>query len=173
MPKGNGTTVDIHVIKAETQFAAHGEELGGKGFVGFDLIEIGHCPTSLFQSLAGGGVGPRPITSGSTPALAQPTMQARGERPRSAASSASMSTRAAAPSFTPEALPAVTTPSFLKAGRNLPSTSMVVPGRGNSSRAKSKDFFFCSTCTGTISSSNTPASSAAAALCWESTGMGV
>ena len=64
------------------------------------------------------------------PALAQPTMRARGERPRSAASPASMSTRAAAPSFTPEALPAVTTPSFLKAGRNLPSTSMVVPGRG-------------------------------------------
>ena len=57
MPKGNGTTVDVHVIKAEAQLAAHGEELGGKGFVGFDLIEIGHCPTSLFQSLAGGGDG--------------------------------------------------------------------------------------------------------------------
>lgn len=30
MPKGNGTTVDIHVIKAEPQFAAHGEELAAK-----------------------------------------------------------------------------------------------------------------------------------------------
>ena len=29
MPKGNGTTVDVHVIKAEAQLAAHGEELGG------------------------------------------------------------------------------------------------------------------------------------------------
>ena len=57
MPKGNGTTVDVHVIKAEAQLAAHGEELGGKGFVGFDLIEIGHRPANLFQNLAGGGDG--------------------------------------------------------------------------------------------------------------------
>ena len=52
---------------------------------------------------------------------------ASGVSPRFCASSAVMSTRAAAPSLMPEALPAVTVPSFEKAGRSLATASSVVP----------------------------------------------
>jgi len=63
------------------------------------------------------GMGPVPMISGSTPACAQEAMRARGLRPRRLASSALIRTTAAAPSFSPEALAAVTEPSLLKAGR--------------------------------------------------------
>ena len=62
------------------------------------------------------GMGPVPMISGSTPALAQETIRARGSIPRFLASSAVIRTMAAAPSLRPEALPAVTDPSLLKAG---------------------------------------------------------
>ena len=67
-------------------------------------------------------MGPEPITLGSTPAWAQLAMRASGVRPRADASLALISTSAAAPSLMPEALPAVTLPSLLKAGRR-PATA--------------------------------------------------
>ena len=63
------------------------------------------------------GIGPVPMIAGSTPAVAQEAMRASGFRPRVLASSALISTRAAAPSLRPEALAAVTVPSLVKAGR--------------------------------------------------------
>ena len=57
-----------------------------------------------------------------------PRQRRRG--PRRWASSADISTTAAAPSLMPEALPAVTVPSLLKAGRSLAMPSTVAPKRG-------------------------------------------
>jgi hypothetical protein len=75
-----------------------------------------------------------PITRGATPAVAMPTMRARGVRPYCAAVASSASSSAQAPSFTPEALPAVTVPSGRTTGFSLASASRLV-SRGCSSCA--------------------------------------
>ena len=49
---------------------------------------------------------------------------------------------AAAPSFIPEAFPAVTVPSFLKTGFNLDKASRLIPSLGCSSLLKSISAFF-------------------------------
>src|SRR5690554_7153291 len=74
-------------------------------------------------------MGPVPMMVGSTPALAWALMVASGVRPSSLAFSALHTRTAAAPSFRDEALPAVTVPSFLKAGRSLARLSLVTPSR--------------------------------------------
>ncbi|MCY1557864.1 hypothetical protein D9M68_947490 [compost metagenome] len=79
------------------------------------------------------GIGPVPMRAGSTPAVAHEAMRASGSRPRALASSADISTRAAAPSFRPEALPAVTVPSLRKAGFSFSMASIVAPWRTYSS----------------------------------------
>ncbi len=67
----------------------------------------------------------------------------------------------------PEALPAVTVPSFWNAGLSAPSFSAVVPGRGYSSRDTTTGSpFFCGIVTATISSAYHPPSSAAPARRW-------
>src|ERR1035437_10646412 len=64
-----------------------------------------------------------------------------------------MTTIAAAPSLTPDALPAVTVPfSRRNAGRNCPSFSVVVPARGCSSTSTSRLPRLSVTSTGTIRS---------------------
>ena len=63
------------------------------------------------------------MIEGSTPAVAQLTIRAIGVTPRLRASSADITTATAAPSLMPEALPAVTVPVLLKAGRSFCSTS--------------------------------------------------
>jgi len=45
--------------------------LRGKGFVGLDEIEIVGFPACLFNAAREEGMGPMPMTLGSTPALAQ------------------------------------------------------------------------------------------------------
>ena len=90
---------------------------------------------------------------GSTPLVAWATMRTIGFAPSSFALAALVTTTAAAPSFTPGALPAVTVPSFLKAGLNERRISMVVSSRGDSSLSKmtgAAPFFFAGISTGTI-----------------------
>ena len=93
-------------------------------------------------------------------------MRAIGLVPSLSARSARATTRAAAPSLIPLALPAVTVPSALKAGLRRANDSAVVPGRGCSSVSTRVVPFFPATSTGTISSSKAPASIAAAARRW-------
>src|SRR3546814_3692901 len=61
------------------------------------------------------GTGPMPMIEGSTPADAQLLMLPRMVAPRFSASSRLIRTSAAAPSLRPDALAAVTVPSFLNA----------------------------------------------------------
>ncbi len=113
------------------------------------------------------GIGPIPMQSGSTPATAVPTIRAIGAKPSRSARSRPTTSRAAAPSFRPEELPAVTVPSVLKAGRSAASFSASVSGRGCSSVSTTiAGPFRCGTSTGTISSSKRPSSMAAAARRW-------
>ena len=75
------------------------------------------------------GIGPSPMISFGTPATAYDTSRAIGLCSAARAASASASTKKAAPSLMPDALPAVTVPpSFLNAGRILASVSTVVSG---------------------------------------------
>ena len=60
-------------------------------------------------------------------------MRASGSMPRFSASSAVISSTAAAPSLMPEALAAVTEPSLVKAGRSFCMASSVAPWRMYSS----------------------------------------
>ena len=60
-----------------------------------------------------------PMIRGGTPATAPPTIRARGVRPLRFAASSVATIRAAAPSLTPEALPAVTVPSGRTIGFSL------------------------------------------------------
>ncbi len=81
-----------------------------------------------------------------------------------------VTTTAEAPSLMPGALPAVTVPPSLKAGRSFASVSIVVSRRGHSSASKvTVAPFLPGMTTGTISSLNLPASIAAIALRWLST----
>ena len=63
------------------------------------------------------------MTIGSTPTVAEARIRARGRRPSATAFAAEVITSAAAPSLMPEALPAVTVPSFLNARRWLSSAN--------------------------------------------------
>src|SRR5919204_320904 len=105
------------------------------------------------------GIGPMPITRGSTPATALATKRPSGSTPSARAFSSLATTSAAAPSLIPLALPAVTVPSRRKAGFSVASFSAVVSGRGCSSRA--------SPSTERSSVSKRPASTAAAQRCCE------
>ena len=86
--------------------------------------------------------------------------------PFACANSAVVRTSAAAPSQMPDALPAVTTPSFLKTGPSFASVSSVVCGRGCSSLLKLVVPFFETSVDGSISSLKSPRSSAEAQRCW-------
>ena len=114
-------------------------------------------------------MGPVPMLSGSTPACAQEAIRARGFRPRARASAADISTRAAAPSLSPEALAAVTDPSLVKAGRSPETLSSVAPWRMYSSWSTTVSPFRPFTMTGTISAAKRPAFCAASARFWEVT----
>ena len=113
------------------------------------------------------GIGPIPITRGATPATAIATMRARGVRPFRFAASSEAIRSAHAPSFTPEAFPAVTVPSGRTIGFRRARPSSVVSARGCSSASTtaSSPFFFGRT-TGTISSRNSPLAAAAAVFFW-------
>src|SRR3984893_17871444 len=76
---------------------------------------------AFFKAACEAVTGPIPMIAGSTPVVAHDTILANGLMPRFLASSALISTSAAAPSLMPEALPAGTEPSLGDAWRRLPS----------------------------------------------------
>jgi hypothetical protein len=113
------------------------------------------------------GAGPIPMTRGATPAVAMPTMRARGTRPCRAAARSLASSSAQAPSLTPEALPAVIVPSGLTTPLSLASASRLVSRGCSSFDTTIGSPFFCAIVTGTISPSKNPAFCAATAFCCE------
>ena len=119
-------------------------------------------PSALFAA----GTGPIPIIAGSTPAEAAAAIRARGVNPWAFTASASARISAAAPSFTPDALPAVTVPSARNGVANLANCSLVVVGRGCSSLSTNVTAPLRPLIsTGVISAARRPLSIAAPAFC--------
>src|ERR687888_1265019 len=57
MTQGNSTTVYIDLIDIPTELTIYRDRLSGKGFIGFDEIEIVHTPTRLLEAPLGGRYG--------------------------------------------------------------------------------------------------------------------
>ena len=72
------------------------------------------------------GTGPMPMMLGSTPYTPYDTMRASGLRQWRLTAASLATNMAPAPSLMPDALPAVTTPSFLKTGGSFARVSIVV-----------------------------------------------
>jgi hypothetical protein len=120
---GDGAAVDVHLGRVPGRAPCSPRAgLGGEGLVGFDQVEIGDgFQPARAQRLAAGrdraGAHDRRVDAG----VAQEAMRASGVRPRRGGSAlALITTRAAAPSLMPLALPAVTVPSLVKAGAGRP-----------------------------------------------------
>jgi hypothetical protein len=94
-------------------------------------------------------------------------MRAMGVNPCFSTAAAEASSRAAAPSLTPLALPAVTVPPSRTKGLSLASASAVVSARGCSSTSKVTVSLRPFTVTGVICAASTPSCCARAARCWE------
>ncbi len=129
-------------------------------------ISLSFMP-ALFNALRIAGTGPRPITAGSTPPCPTAIISTRGVRLYSFTASSLATRTKADPSLMPEAFPAVTVPSGLKAARRVASFSGDVLRFTNSSVSKVIVSFLVVNTTGTISGLNLPPSIAAAALRWE------
>ena len=114
------------------------------------------------------GTGPYPIMRGSTPAVEEARIRARGFRLCSSAAFSEAMIKAAAPSFTPDAFPAVTEPPERKGAGSLDSFSRVVSPRGCSSCSTCKgSCFLRGTDTGIISMASLPAAMALEVFCCE------
>src|SRR5881392_1645864 len=87
----------------------------------------------LRSSLWIAGTGPMPIIRGATPAAAMLMTRANGCKPYLSSAAADASKRTQAPSFIPEALPAVMVLSAPSSGLSLARCSGVMLGRGCSS----------------------------------------
>lgn len=112
------------------------------------------------------GAGANPIMRGATPTTVVATMRASGVRPNFEAAVLEARINAHAPSFTPEAFPAVTVPFGFTMGLSFESASSVVSGRGCSSVSKVLDSpFFWGIGTGAISCLKKPAALARAQRC--------
>ena len=121
------------------------------------------------SAFAVAGTGPMPIVRGGTPATPHDTSRASGRSPSSAAFSGVVTIATAAPSFWPLALPAVTVASgssLPMIGRSVASFSTFASGRMCSSRSTTVSPLRPLIVTGTSSSANRPASTAAAARWW-------
>mmetsp|Transcript_12643 Transcript_12643/g.19425 ORF Transcript_12643/g.19425 Transcript_12643/m.19425 type:complete len:207 (-) Transcript_12643:625-1245(-) len=103
------------------------------------------------------GTGPMPMISGAQPARPQPASRASGVRLYLATAASLASSTLPAPSLMPEALPAVTHPSFLNTGLRERIFSSWTSGRGLSSAVTSCGPLRPFTSTGASSASNTPA----------------
>ncbi len=79
-----------------------------------------------FKALRIASTGPMPIIEGATPLAPKLSNTAIGCMPKAFALSSVITSIAAAPSLIPDALPAVTDPSFLNAGRSCANLSIVV-----------------------------------------------
>ena len=118
------------------------------------------------SSLRVAGAGPMPITRGGTPATAPLLIRASGASPYWATALSEATSSAAAPSFTPEALPAVTLPPGAS-GASLASASSEVARGCSSTATVAGSPRRCGTVTGSISRASRPSAIARAARCCE------
>ena len=87
------------------------DDLRREGLVDLDDVDVvdRSCPVCSSSALIA-GIGPRPMISGRIAATVEAMIRARGLRPSFSAFSSLITSTAAAPSFSGQALPAVTVP---------------------------------------------------------------
>lgn len=135
MADGDGAAA-IHVDyrRIPAHVLVHRAGLGGKGLVRLDQIKVANLPAGPVERLAAGmdradahdrGVKPGGGIGGDAGNDLQPRL--------AASSSVIRNTTGGGAVVDPEALPAVTEPSLVNAGRNLVIASMVAPWRRISS----------------------------------------
>ena len=79
VPDCDRAAVDVDPLRVEAELADHREALRGEGLVELDQVDAPRPPTPVrASSLRTAGIGPTPITRGSTPAAAEPTKRASG-----------------------------------------------------------------------------------------------
>ena len=112
MAERDRAAVRVHVLGVvrQAELAQHRDALGGERLVQFDHVDVASVSPSRASSFCTAGAGPMPMMRGATPAVAIATTRARGVRPWRLAASSRGEQQRAAPSLTPEALPAVTVP---------------------------------------------------------------
>ena len=87
MAERDRAAVDVHALLVEAELAHDREALRGERLVQLDQVEVARPSTPVrASSLRTAGIGPMPITRGSTPATALPTKRANGSAPSAAAS---------------------------------------------------------------------------------------
>src|SRR5205823_4631670 len=160
LPRYGGRQVRSPADDLDSRWLGRGRRGMGVGPGPSDALE--HCGDALPASDAHGH-------QRIPPASALPTSLAIGSCPAAAATAASASTKKAAPSLMPEALPAVTEPSFLNAGFILARISRVVLVFTCSSVSKTTSPFFVCFTIGTICDLNRPSAIADAARRCDST----
>ena len=110
--------VHMRCILGDAELAQHRDPLRREGLVELDDVEVGGLEVEpRAQSLRVAGAGPMPMMRGATPAVAPPRIWAIGVRPYFLAAASDAMISAAAPSLTPDALPAVTVPPVAKRRR--------------------------------------------------------
>ena len=154
--------VDVGPLAVEAELLLDGEVLRRERLVDLDEIDVADLEPRAVQRAADrrrrADAHDLRIAAGDAPLRERRAASSRTCWP----ASFEQTTSAAAPSQMPDALPAVTTPSFLKTGGSLASVSSVVCGRGCSSTANCTGPFFDLSSSGAISSLKRPPSFAAA-----------
>ena len=116
MTERNRTAVHVDLLRIPAHVLVDRARLRGERFVDFHQIDLVGRPARFFSALREAGAGPMPITFGSTPTDANALILASGVNPSSFAFASDITSNAAAPSFSPDALPAVTVPCLSNAG---------------------------------------------------------
>ena len=105
------------------------DDLSGKRLVDLDEIDLFDRLAARASAGRLASIGPRPMISGSIADTPDETTRASGVMPSAAAFLSLITTTAAAPSFSGQALPAVISPSGRNTGLSWASPSSVVLGR--------------------------------------------
>ena len=130
MADGDGPAADVHLLRVGLEQLDHRQRLGRERLVDLDQVDVVQLQPGALQGLVRAGTGPMPITDGSTPATAIARIRTFGFSPSSLARSSDMISRAAAPTLSGLALPAVTVPpSGMNAGLSAASASRLVSRR--------------------------------------------
>ena len=127
-PRRDRAAVDVELVPWDAEVLRRRHDLRGERLVDLHEVDVvdRHARAGERRRLA--SIGPRPMISGSTADTADATTRASGVMPSSSALASLITTTAAAPSFSGQALPAVTVPSGRNTGCSCESFSTVVSG---------------------------------------------
>ena len=164
---GNGAAFDVDDVLRQSEFACNDNGDGCEGLVDLDPIHRVETSACTIQRLLDGRDRAEAEHAGLDRGNAVGDELGRRRDATPSAHVSSASTIAAAPVFTPGALPAVIVPPSRKAGFSAANASSVVPGRLCSSASNAVGPLRPDSSTGTISALNLPEACAALKRCCE------